>query len=110
MSNTGLSQRMAKFKEKFSQLLGPKRAGYNEVGLDQPLVASHAMSDDEYSQQHGVPRPGSMGRPAGQGAYQGQYAAGAGAAGTAYGGTTAATIPDEVRAQEMDMLLRCKAH
>ena len=97
MSNTNLSQRLVNFKHKFSQLLGPKRAGYNEVGLDQPLVASHAQSDDDYFQEHGVPRPGSMGRPTGQAQYQGQYSAGAGAASIPY--NTSASIPDEVCAE-----------
>ena len=100
MSNTGLSQRLATFKQKFSQLLGPKRAGYNEVGLDQPLVASHAQSDDDYVQEHGVPRPGSMGRPTGQAQYQGQYSAGAGAAGMPYNAT--GTIPDEACVDGLD--------
>ena len=59
MSNTGLSQRMAKFNQAFKNILGPKRQGYTEAGtLEQPLVSSHAQSDDEYYREHGVSRPG----------------------------------------------------
>ncbi len=99
MSSTGLSQKLAKFKQNFSQILGPKRQGYNEVGLEQPLVSSHAQSDDQYFQKHGVSRPGSQ-QASGYGQYQdtqgaGAYA-GAGDSGITYTSGSAATIPDEV--------------
>ena len=99
MSNSGLSQRLAKFKSDFTRVLGPKRHGYNEVGLEQPLVGSHTLSDDDYYQQHGVSRPGGQGRPATQGQYQGpqdhSFADSAGAA-QPYAGRNSAAIPDEV--------------
>ena len=99
MSNSGLSQRLAKFKADFTRVLGPKRHGYNEVGLEQPLVGSHTLSDDDYYQQHGVSRPGGQGRPATQGQYQGpqdhSFADSAGAA-QPYAGRNSAAIPDEV--------------
>ena len=67
-----LGQRLSAFKQKFSQLLGPKRHGYGELGqLEQPLVGHQAAADTDsaYMQQHGVPRPGSQ-APASQGAAQ----------------------------------------
>lgn len=97
MSNTGLSQRLAKFKQNFSQILGPKRQGYSEVGLDQPLVSSHAQSDDEYFQKHGVPRPG--GRLPASNQYQvpaGVYGGAGQSADMAYATSASAAIPDEV--------------
>lgn len=97
MSSTGLSQRLAKFKQNFSQILGPKRQGYSEVGLDQPLVSSHAQSDDEYYQKHGVLRPGS--RPPAGDQYQvpgGQYSGAGQGADMAYAASASTAIPDEV--------------
>ncbi|EIE21141.1 hypothetical protein COCSUDRAFT_48293 [Coccomyxa subellipsoidea C-169] len=96
MSSTGLSQRLAKFKQNFSQILGPKRQGYSEVGLNQPLVSSHAQSDDEYFQKHGVLRPGS--RPPAGDQYQvpGEAYAGPGQnADMAYAASASTAIPDE---------------
>jgi hypothetical protein len=98
MSSTGLSQRLAKFKQNFSQILGPKRQGYNEVGLDQPLVTSHAQSDDEYFQKHGVPRPGSQ-QPSGYNQYQvpeGAFGSAGAGAGLPYPSGAANAMPDEV--------------
>ena len=101
MSSSSLSQKLAKFKQNFSQILGPKRHGYNTVGLDQPLVSSHAQSDDDYFREHGVQRPGSQ-QPAGYGQYQvPHHAAGTGAyaddaGGLSYTSGTANAIPDEV--------------
>ena len=98
MSSTGLSQRLAKFKQNFSQILGPKRQGYSEVGLNQPLVSSHAQSDDEYFQKHGVLRPGS--RPPAGDQYQvpGEAYAGPGQnADMAYAASASTAIPDEVQ-------------
>ena len=100
-----LSQRLSAFKQKFSQLLGPKQHGYGELGqLEQPLVGHQAAADTDsaYMQQHGVPRPGSQ-APASQGAaqydqpvlgQQGQWQAPPGGAPTP---ASANAVPDPVR-------------
>ena len=112
MSNTGLSQRLAKFKQNFSQILGPKRQGYSEVGLDQPLVSSHAQSDDEYFQKHGVLRPGS--RPPAGNQYQvpgGAYGGGPGqSADMAYAASASTAIPDEVLSSLTVCVNACRAN
>lgn len=93
MSNTGLSQRMAKFNQAFKNILGPKRQGYTEAGtLDQPLVSSHAQSDDDYYREHGVSRPGAA--PPQQ--HQQQYHPQGVTEGVAYGDASAAGVPDDV--------------
>ncbi len=100
MSNTGLSQRMAKFNQAFKNILGPKRQGYSEAGtLEQPLVSSHAQSDDEYYRQHGVSRPGAA--PFAQ-QQQTQLRTQGVAEGMAYGDVTAAALPDDVRQHSTD--------
>ena len=62
-----LSQRLAKFRENFKKVLGPKRQGYGELGqLEEPLVADdehegQTGSRVDYARQHGVAPP-SQGR------------------------------------------------
>jgi hypothetical protein len=110
MANSGLSQRLAKFKQNFSQILGPKRQGYSEVGLDQPLVSSHAQSDDEYFQKHGVLRPGS--RPPAGDQYQvpgGAYGGPVQGADMAYAASASTAIPDEVLISLIGSVIECSA-
>lgn len=86
---------MAKFNQAFKNILGPKRQGYTEAGtLEQPLVSSHAQSDDEYYREHGVSRPGAA-PPAQQ--QQQQFRPQGPAEGMAYGDVSAAAVPDDVR-------------
>ncbi|KAK9804960.1 hypothetical protein WJX73_003788 [Symbiochloris irregularis] len=62
-----LSQRLAKFRENFKKVLGPKRQGYGELGqLEEPLVGDdehegQGGSRVDYARQHGVAPP-SQGR------------------------------------------------
>lgn len=100
-----LSQRLAAFKQRFGQILGPKQHGYGELGqLEQPLVGHAAggasdTSDSAYFQQHGVPRPGAQAPPpqyAQQGSYAGAAPGGAAPPNTATG-VPVAPVPDQVR-------------
>lgn len=95
MSNTGLSQRMAKFNQAFKNILGPKRQGYTEAGtLDQPLVSSHAQSEDSYYREHGVSKPGAA-PPAQQQQQQFPYHGAPDSGG--FGDVASAAVPDDVR-------------
>lgn len=100
-----LSQRLAAFKQRFGQILGPKQHGYGELGqLEQPLVGHGAggasdTSDSAYFQQRGVPRPGAQAPPqqyAQQGVHAGSAPGGAAPPHTAMG-VPATPVPDQVR-------------
>ena len=64
-ASSALTQRLSVFRDQFKKVLGPKRQGYGELGLDEPLVGSDGdhmqQQQDQYSRRHGVAPPGSTG-------------------------------------------------
>ena len=94
LSGAALGQRLSAFRDQFKKVLGPKRQGYGELGVNEPLVGSdgdqgHASSND-YTRQHGVAPPGS-------GA---DYRAQRGYTGSAITGS-AADVPSQARTARM---------
>ena len=64
MSGAAFSSRLQQFRQKFKEIVTPKRYGYDELAqLEQPLVSSSGeagtlQGNDSYTAAHGVPRPG----------------------------------------------------